>query len=291
MCARYHLPLFGLILIIGLLSCDNYSIFEDYPVVGESDHFTVGGGSTNQISQEEVNALLLDLEQSYKALDDFLGSTNHPEHISVILKGDLEEDNNVPGYVDNDGIIYLYRLATHEGGYQAFTSHELVHAFRVDAIVHTGKASWSNVKFLEEGFAEFFASHFFTEKMSFSTFGMPSELVAWFWIQQDPDLTLQKARKEHDNLNAKCSHQLYPLRASWISFIFHEYGHSKLLDLIYPSDPPDDQFLMDLIGIDYFTVDALWKEWIEKRTKSIPNWQDLLLKYGHITVQIDPCDL
>lgn len=282
--------LFVSFLLILVTGCDKYDLFEDYPKIGASEHFVIG--SKDQfISPEEIDLILQDLEAAYDLLNNFLGPAHSTDKtFTVALEGDFNPDFGIGGHVDEFGYIRLYRMPEEEGGYLAHTDHELVHAFRFQAIAQSDKIKWANMPFLEEGLAEYFSIRFFSEKNNFSTYDLPLEVVAAFWLQYNPALDLQEARTKHLEFNQFCSYQIYPLRASWIAFIHDEFGKEKLLELVFPDQSPNDDFLLNLLGKNYAQLDQDWKVAISRKVANISNLDSLYNNYQYIIEDYSACD-
>lgn len=287
---RRYIPIGILFLLFVFQSCDNYDILEDYPPIGESEHFIIGS-QDESITEQEMQSLLADLELAHDLISDFFGQDNiSNEEFTVVLKGDFDPDYGVGGLVDEFGFIHLYRMSEKEGGYTAHTDHELVHAFRFPELVPNDKILWENMGFLEEGIAEYLSILFFNEKESFSTYSLPLSVVARYWIQGKPDLSLEALRNRHQEMNKTCAHQVYPLRASWVEYIRQEFGKEKLLKLVFPKSPPNNDFVQELFGKTYAGLDKDWKNWVLEESSNHSNLDSLLSNYETFIAEYTPCD-
>ena len=246
--------------------------------VTESAHFRVLSRDT-AVTDVDVATGVEGAERRYAVLSQLLGEERTPQgKITILLEGDRRSSQDTIAWVDEDG-IHLSRVSGRDGGYWGFFDHELVHAFRASYIAEDRKQRWPYFMFIEEGIAEYLALEMNHERQVFSTFGLPLDVVAGYWVTAGRDIPMSDLRERHAELTGRCSAQAFSQRASWFSHIEQVYGWDKALEVAYMEVVPTSEAIEALLGIGYDALDAQWRAWAADRYADIPRADEVAATY------------
>ena len=244
----------------------------------ESTHFRVLSRDT-AITETEVAAGAEAAERQYAALSRMLGEARSPrDKLTILLEGYRLSSQDTIAWVDEDG-IHLSRVSDRDGGYWGFFDHELVHAFRTFWIAEDRRQQWPYFMFIEEGIAEYLALEMNPDRQVFSTFGLPLDVVAGYWVTAGRDIPMSDLRERHSELTGRCSAQAFSQRASWFRYVAEAYGRERALDLAWIEVVPTSEMIKGLLGADYEELDARWRVWAAERYAEIPQAAELSATY------------
>ena len=250
------------------------------PINHKSEHFEIYADSYTS-SLEEVEELTTYGEALYFAIETILPEEVPLTPVIVIhLNGRLA--HQAP-YVDGQGDIQLYRYPAEEGGYKAMLPHELVHAIAFDYALEQGALEWASLGFYNEAWAEFLAQVIAPSKNSFPLYGFNDDVIAGYWAKSSR-LSMEQLRKSHSELNMRCLHEAYVMRASWIKFINKTYGQDKLLRIMYQGIEMTDEVVEEILGKSLSTIDQAWRRKLIEQHEAHPEaeqqTQDYLTRIG-----------
>lgn len=229
------------------------------------------------ISETEIATLRSALERGLGKIRAFLGAQS-----SLSLPVRLHEKGGAKEapHVDSNGVIHLYRFDTPMGGLLQGIPHEIVHALRHERntrLYGRDLDHWpSGAIFVEEGFAEFVASEIAGPHTSFSTFGRRLDLLAGYWLATGQSIPLDTLFRNPE-LAPKCAAQSYPLRASFVKFLFEEGGKTPLLALMNHSSPFVPELLPRFFRYDAERLFSLWRRWALRRYRALRNTEAALI--------------
>jgi len=238
-------------------------------IFADSEHFHFQSTSA-LATQAELDEGISRAEELWNAIGTFVGVGRLPNRrITVRLDGD-KRDRNGGDHIDDRGVVHLLRRGPAFGGYFGALAHEIVHALRYDYWHQYDSWSWPNFPFLDEGFAEFVAMQVDPAKTGFPYYWFNPDVVAGHWLARGESIPPATLRDRHRELNTKCEHQAYPLRAYWLLYIEQSWGRQAVLDIVYAEVPTTDEFIANVLGQDIEQVDDGWAAWLLSRYAAAP---------------------
>lgn len=205
--------------------------------------------------------------------------------LEVRLNGDVRSQSP---YIDADGTIQLYRYSAEEEGYWALLAHEIVHAIAFDHAVEAGALEWAALGFYNEAWAEYVAQLVDPEKTGFPLYGFDDEVVVGHWVMHG-GLTLAMLRGSHWELNERCQHQAYPMRASWFRYVDETYGRQAALNVIYAGQEMTPPVVEAALGQSLAAVDEGWRAWVRARYVGHPGADAQAAAYRARIDFYEPC--
>jgi hypothetical protein len=140
----------------------------------ESAHFVFVWRQA-ETTPEEIEAAVALAEHLFARLSVVLGPERVPsKKLIVMFEGDWRPtgERRYP-YVDAFGRIHLFRFPGLGGGYLGKLGHEMVHAFRMEWKWNRRRPPGQAFGFVEEGVAEWLATHVEPDSLAFPYYGFP----------------------------------------------------------------------------------------------------------------------
>lgn len=194
-------------------------------------------------------------QAQFEAVAGLVGMT--PDHKPlVVLRGQARSGPGVRGdypYVDDHGIIHLFRFAPDVRNYFNAFAHELVHALRIE---RKDGADW----FFEEGFAEFVRLRVDDGTEGFPWFGHPVAVAAAGYVVEGTAIPLPALRERHVELNQPCRAQSYVLRAAFFDWLGRRYGDDKVLAMSREDRAGSEAHYLTHFGEPLAALAARWED-------------------------------
>jgi hypothetical protein len=228
----------------------------------ESSHFVFVWRQA-ETTPEEIDAAVTLAEQLFARVSVALG----PEHVPskkliVTFEGNwrsLTEPPRYP-YVDALGRIHLFRFPGLGGGYLGKLGHEMVHAFRMEWRWNRRRPPGQAFGFVEEGFAEWMATHVESHSLAFPYYGFPIHVVAGQWLLNHEAPPLRTLLERHGWLNRLCLPQSYSLRGSFLHYLHATFGKDALLQLAYSEEELTTALFTTVFGREFDALEQDWRE-------------------------------
>jgi hypothetical protein len=225
----------------------------------ESAHFVFVWRQA-ETTPEEIDAAVALAEQLFAQISVALGSERIPsKKLIVTFEGDWRPtgERRYP-YVDAFGRIHLFRFPGLGGGYLGQLGHEMVHAVRMEWRWHRRQPPGQAFGFVEEGFAEWLATHVEPQRLAFPYYGFPIHVVAGQWLLNHEAPPLRTLLEHHGRLNRLCLPQSYSLRGSFFHYLHDTFGKDALLQLAYSEEELTTALFTQVFGREF---DALEQDW------------------------------
>jgi hypothetical protein len=212
---------------------------------------------------EDIEAAVTLAEDLFARLSDVLGPERVPsKQLIVTFKGDWRSPTGQPRYpsVDAMGRIHLFRFPGVGGGYLGKLGHEMVHAFRMEWRWNRRRPPGQAFGFVEEGFAEWLATHVEPHSLAFPSYGFPIQVVAGQWLMNQEAPPLRTLVERHGWLNLHCLPQSYALRGSFFQYLHATFGKEALLQLAYSDEALTMALFTKVFGRDFEVLEQDWRE-------------------------------
>jgi len=215
------------------------------------------------VSKEELQNLESQLEIAYPKVADYL-RFNFSSRFKVVL-GSEAKDGDVP-QVDEKGVIRLFRFPFPGKAFLQGVPHEIVHAVRHErnTRVEGGREPHPGFYFMEEGLAQYISDEVAGPHISFPTFGRSLDVIAGNWIREKASIPLSVLFTSPE-VSFKCMLQSYPLRASFLKYLFETEGKQKVLRLVNAGSRFDPDLFRRYLGRDADELFFAWETWAIKK--------------------------
>jgi len=228
----------------------------------ESSHFVFVWRQA-ETTPEEIDAAVALAEQLFARVSVALGPEHvPPKKLIVTFEGNWRSPTGRTRYpyVDAWGRMHLFRFSGLGGGYLGKLGHEMVHAFRKEWRWNRRRPPGQAFGFVEEGFAEWMATHVEPQSLAFPYYGFPIHVVAGQWLINNEAPPLRTLMERHGELNLHCLPQSYSLRGSFFHYLHDTFGKDALLQLAYSEEELTTALFHTVFGREFDALEQAWRE-------------------------------
>ena len=283
-----YLPPRFLLIIFILIQQSSFAVEGPYEHSIETAHLRILW-NTADASATEVRRFKVEAETIYKSVMNTLGEKRAPvEKITIILDGSAKlpgKPPRTPFTEPSRGWVHLFRYTSSDYAYHNGLSHELTHAYRFEEIKKHDKDKSTGFGFVEEGLAEYVSVLVEPNKPFFSTYGMPLNVIASYWMSEEKAIPLLKLLNQYSELDQKCLVQAYPLRASFIQYLDITFGRAALLGFAFSREAVNLALFKHLFGKEFLDLERDWKAYLIKSTAMISDLPAMREHYRNAYIQ------
>jgi hypothetical protein len=216
---------------------------------------------------EDIEVAVVRAEHLWARVARVLGPERvAPQKLLVMFEGDWRPIPRGPTepprypHVDAWGRIHLFRFPAWllGGDYLGRLGKQLVRAVRMPWRWQRRQPPGPAFEFVEEGFAEWLATHVEPHSLAFPYYGFPLPVVAGQWLLNQEAPPLRTLLEHHDRLNRLCRPQASSLRGSFFQYLHATFGQEALLQLAYSDDELTTALFPQVFGREF---DALAQDW------------------------------